>query len=77
MMEQKTGDLISGILVALTTTMTLIPANTTSIGGLGIVVSAGNGFVALWGWWVLLFGGREGGRSGKKRSRMPERLKKL
>jgi hypothetical protein len=45
-----------------------------AVGGLGTVIALGNGVIAGWGWWVVMFGEM---KFGEKRSKMPERLKKL
>lgn len=63
-----------GILVGLTTISSLVAFNTGAIGGLGKFVGVGNLGVAVWGWWVVMFGEM---KRGEKRSKMPERLKKL
>jgi hypothetical protein len=62
------------VLVGLTTIMAAVSYNTASIGALGKVVGVGNGLVALWGWWVVVFGNVT---MKKKESKVPERLRKL
>jgi len=48
------------VLVLLTSLSGVISWNTGSVGGLGMVVALGNGGLAIWGWWVIVFGlGRE------------------
>jgi hypothetical protein len=63
-----------GLMVALTTLSALLGWNTSAIGGLGTAIGLGNTIVAGWGWWVVMFGEM---KSGEKRSKMPDRLKKL
>lgn len=63
-----------GILVGLTTISSLVGFNTGAIGGLGKFVGVGNLGVAVWGWWVIMFGEM---KRGERRSKMPDRLKKL
>jgi hypothetical protein len=63
-----------GLFVGLTTMSALLGFNSTAIGGLGTVIGLGNAVIAGWGWWVVMFGEM---KFGEKRSKMPERLKKL
>jgi hypothetical protein len=58
----------------LTTVATLLCFNTTAIGGLAKFLGVGNLGVAVWGWWVVMFGEM---KRVEKKSRVPERLKKL
>ncbi|WVQ98711.1 hypothetical protein IAU59_005842 [Kwoniella sp. CBS 9459] len=69
-----------GILVGLTTMSGLVLWNAGGIGGLSGVVGGGNIFVAVWGWWVVVFGGNGGSKLIKKdgkKSKTPERFKRL
>lgn len=63
-----------GLLVGLITLSALLGFNTTAIGGLGTFLGVGGTIIAGWGWWVIMFGQM---KFGEKRSKMPERLKKL
>jgi hypothetical protein len=63
-----------GILVGLTSLLSLISFNTGSLGGLGTVLGIGHSVVALWGWWTVVFGGV---KTKAKRSNVPSRLKRL
>lgn len=62
------------VLVGLTTIMAGVAYNTRSIGGLGMAVGVGNGTVAIWGWWVLVFGSV---KLKTRDSKVPPRLRKL
>ena len=64
------------VLVGLTSIMGVVSWNN-PVGGLGKVVGIGNGFVAIWGWWVVGFGqGRSGlAKVGKKHH--PKRWEQL
>ena len=64
------------ILVGLTSVMGAVAWNA-PVGGLGKVVGTGNGLVAVWGWWVVVFGNGRGqiGKVGKKIH--PKRWEKL
>jgi hypothetical protein len=53
------------VLVGLVTLMSVVSYNTASIGALGTVVGVGNGIIAIWGWWVIVFGLGKGYRSNK------------
>jgi hypothetical protein len=64
-----------GLLVALTTLSSLLAFNTAAVGGLGTVIALGNGVIAIWGWWVVMFGGMK--FEDNKKSKIPDRLKKL
>ena len=66
------------VLVGLTSLMSVLSWNSSSVGALGKAVSLGNGAVGIWGWWVIIFGGGRGllSKAGKK-SKVPERLKRL
>ena len=63
-----------GLLVVLITLSALYGFNTSVIGGLGTFLGVGGTIIAGWGWWVIMFGQM---KFGEKRSKMPERLKKL
>jgi len=63
-----------GLMIGLTTISALLGWNTKAIGGLGSAIGLGNTVIAGWGWWVVMFGEM---KFGDKRSKMPERLKKL
>lgn len=63
------------VLVGLTTIMSLVSWNTSSIGGLGTALGVGNTAVAVWGWWAIVFSGSWSPATHK--SRVPDRLKKL
>ncbi|OWZ56917.1 hypothetical protein C349_01219 [Cryptococcus neoformans var. grubii Br795] len=67
-----------GVLVGLTTISGAVLWNAGGLGGLGVFVGGGNVFVAVWGWWVIVFGGGRG-RITKKQHKpnTPERLRKL
>lgn len=65
---------ILGVLVGLTTIMSVVAYNTTTIGALGWVTGMGNAVVALWGWWVIVFGDT---RLEQRDSKVPKRLRKL
>jgi hypothetical protein len=62
------------VLVGLTTIMAGVAYNTGTIGALGKVVGVGNGVVAIWGWWVIVFGNV---RLKTRDSKVPPRLRKL
>jgi hypothetical protein len=62
------------VLVALTSLMSIFAYNTRSIGALGTVVGGGNAAMAVWGWWVIVFGNM---RWTTRKSKLPDRLKKL
>lgn len=66
-----------GILVGLTTVATLLSFNTTAIGGLGKFLGVGNLIVAVWGWWVVMFGEMKRTADKGQKSKVGERLKKL
>ncbi|WVF72123.1 hypothetical protein IAT40_006935 [Kwoniella sp. CBS 6097] len=69
-----------GIFVGLTTISGLTMWNSAGLGGLSGVVGGGNIFVAIWGWWVIVFGGSGESKLLKKdgkKSKTPERLKRL
>ncbi|WVW83120.1 hypothetical protein I302_105138 [Kwoniella bestiolae CBS 10118] len=68
---------ILGILVGLTTLAGLILWNLS-----GLVLGGGNLIVAIWGWWVIVFGSSTNklskvGNGGKKDGKVHERLKRL
>ncbi|RSH91943.1 hypothetical protein EHS25_009313 [Saitozyma podzolica] len=63
-----------GILVGLTSLMSVVSINTASIGALGKVVGGGNVVIAIWGWWVIVFGNM---RWKERKSKVPDRFKKL
>jgi len=65
------------ILVGLMTIMSVVSINTASIGALGKVVGGGNTIVAIWGWWVIVFGNGRGELSKKGKKHIPERFKRL
>lgn len=54
--------------------MAAVSYNTGSIGALGKVVGVGNGVVAIWGWWVVVFGNV---KLKDRESKVPKRLRKL
>jgi hypothetical protein len=62
------------VLVGLTTLMSVIAYNTRTIGALGVLTGVGNGVVAVWGWWVIVFGSV---RLEERASKVPKRLRKL
>ncbi|WVR09763.1 hypothetical protein IAU60_006839 [Kwoniella sp. DSM 27419] len=67
-----------GVLVGLTTISGLTLWNGSGIGGLAPVIGGGNVLMAVWGWWVVVFGGGRSGMTKKtKKSKVPDRLKKL
>jgi hypothetical protein len=49
------------------------------IGGLGKFVGLGNGVMAVWGWWVIVFSGGKGyiSKQSKRSRKFDERFKKL
>ncbi|ODO11488.1 hypothetical protein I350_00268 [Cryptococcus amylolentus CBS 6273] len=66
-----------GILTGLMTILGWVLWNARGLGALGTLLGGGNWFVALWGWWVLIFGeGRSEMMRGHKH-KTPKRLKKL
>lgn len=65
---------LMGILVGLTTLLSLISFNTASVGGLGTVLGIGHGAVAAWGWWTVVFGEVKVKRG---KINVPSRLKRL
>ncbi|ORY33807.1 hypothetical protein BCR39DRAFT_557032 [Naematelia encephala] len=71
--------LLLGILVGLTTIMSVLGWDTKRIGGLGVVVGAGNAAIAIWGWWCIVFGsaGSKLVGVGKDKKHIPERFKRL
>lgn len=67
-----------GILVGLTTISGAVLWNAGGLGGLGVFVGGGNVFVAIWGWWVIVFGGGRGKITKQQhKHNTPERLRKL
>ncbi|WRT67112.1 uncharacterized protein IL334_004078 [Kwoniella shivajii] len=67
-----------GILVGLVTITGAVIWNVRGIGGLGQVVGAGNVIMAIWGWWVIVFGiGGKSKLTQDRKSKTPERFKKL
>lgn len=67
-----------GVLVGLTTISGAVLWNAGGLGGLGVFVGGGNVFVAVWGWWVIVFGGGRGKITKKQhKQNTPERLRKL
>lgn len=65
---------ILSVIVGINTVMALVSLNTKSVGGLGTVIGIGNTLMAVWGWWVVVFGMVH---LKEKKSRVPSRLKKL
>lgn len=59
--------------------MSVIGWDTKRIGGLGFVVGIGCTGVAVWGWWVVVFGRGDSrlGSVGKGSKKMPERFRRL
>lgn len=43
------------VIVGLTTLTSLVSWNS-PIGGLGVITGLGNTAIAIWGWWVIVFG---------------------
>lgn len=65
---------VLSVVVGVNTIMAIVSLNTKSIGGLGTVIGIGNTLMALWGWWVVVFGNVH---LKERKSKVPSRLKKL
>ena len=68
---------VLAILVGLMTIVAVVSINTGSIGGLGKVVGGGHIIMAIWGWWVVVFGNGRGKLTTKGKKHTPERFKRL
>ncbi|ORX39861.1 hypothetical protein BD324DRAFT_615273 [Kockovaella imperatae] len=64
------------IIVGLTSTMSVIAWNA-PIGGLGKVTGIGNTLVAIWGWWVVVFGQGRSNMANVGKKIHPKRWEKL